>query len=630
MCGVAGVVGFREASPDHLDGIGRILTACLAHRGPDAMEWWTDVPAGLVLAHTRLAVVDLSVAGAQPMISACGRWVIAYNGEIYNSREVARDLPGIGWRGHSDTEVLLEACAAWGVEKAVQRFIGMFAFALWDRIHRRLYLGRDRLGIKPLYYGSRDGVFAFASELKAMTGLFRLGAADIDQQAVDSYLQLSYVPAPLSIFRGVRKLLPGHILQVDETGQQDSCFWDIWQVAQSGLTKRQQLPEADVEASLHELLYDAVGRRMIADVPLGSLLSGGVDSSLVTALMQAQSGRPVKTFSIGFQEESYNEAGYAKAVAAHLGTDHTEMIVTSADAFSTVPELASIFDEPFADSSQIPTLLVSRLARQSVTVALSGDGGDEVFAGYTRYPQVAAQYRRLSHIPAPLRGFAAAAARKMLHSLPNVALAGFSGSPQYLRTRMSKALAFYGESSLEAAYQRSLQQWPSTHPDFFRETNGHFDARWDDISRMRYLDMRGYLPDDILVKLDRASMAVALEARVPLLDHRVVEAGWSLGGAMLTNGRQGKVILRSILERYVPAHLIERPKMGFGIPLDDWLRGPLRSWADDLLTVDSLRHGLFPASPVSAAWREHKAHRGNWGYRLWTVLMLQAWLRRWC
>lgn len=638
MCGLAGFCDAEGGDLSFLRSRGLGMAAALAHRGPDAGAVWVDPEAGAVLAHRRLSVVDLSPAGAQPMVSACGRWVIAYNGEIYNAAEVARDLPGIAWRGHSDTEILLEACAAWGVREALPRFIGMFAFALWDRAERRLVLVRDRMGVKPLYYTRQGGLVLFGSELKALRAHPGF-QAEIDPVAVRRFLEFSYIPGPLSIYRGVFKLPPGHMLEVDGQGERLSCWWNLLDHARAGQEALDARSTDELADALEILLKDAVGRRMLADVPLGAFLSGGIDSSTVVALMQAQATRPVRTFSIGLAEKNFNEADHARAVARHLGTDHTELVISPAEARDAIPCLDEIYDEPFADSSQIPTLLVSRLARAEVTVALSGDGGDELFAGYTRHLGIERLWRTAGRVPMPLRrglatlaqGPSPAAWDRLLSVLPG------RFKPAFVGDKIHKAAALLEETSPQGMYRRIVSQWPEPScvspepvPRLLWSDPTLDGALPDALARLRYIDMMTYLPEDILAKVDRASMAVSLEARVPLLDHRVVEFAWRLPRRALVQHGTGKHILRRILHRYVPPALVERPKMGFGVPIGAWLRGPLRDWAEDLLSLPSLRDcGLLDPAPVRLAWQEHLSGTRNWQYRLWTVLMLQAWARRW-
>lgn len=641
MCGIAGFLTWRGTPADLLQRQVKAMTDAIAYRGPDADTNWVDAGAGLALGHRRLAIVDLTPTGAQPMLSANERFVICYNGEIFNAAEVARDLPGINFRGTSDTEVLLEACVAWGVEKAVSRFIGMFAFALWDRKERRIWLVRDRLGIKPVYWTkqttSQGSALLFGSELKALTA-YPHWQPKLDRAALAGYLRHGYVPAPRSIYEGVQKLPPGHILQVDADGTETlTCFWNLRQIARDGVRHRDTRPETEQLESLHELLKDAVKRRMIADVPLGAFLSGGIDSSTVVALMQAQSTQAVKTFSIGFQDEAFNEADHARAVAKHLGTDHTELVIDPAHARAVIPDLPFMYDEPFSDSSQIPTFLVSKLAREKVTVSLSGDGGDEIFAGYVRYLGIDRLWNGVGSVPAGLRR-AASGAIQLLS--PDAWDAVFSPvparhKPKFLGDKIHKGAAILAESDADAMYAALVSQWDSealVNGGLTRPAN---DATLRDdlpetIARLRYRDMTTYLPDDILTKVDRASMAVALEARVPLLDHRVVEYAWTLPPDRLLQGNQGKKLLRQVLYKYVPREMVERPKTGFGMPVGDWLRGPLRDWAEDLLADTKLRQdGLIDPTPVRLRWQEHLSGKRNWQHSLWTVLMFQAWRARW-
>lgn len=645
MCGLT---GFLDATlPDLETGRARVsgMTATLSHRGPDAGDIWLDEAAGIALGHRRLSIVDLTEAGAQPMHSACGRYVIAYNGEIYNAGEIRERLgtagAGRAFRGHSDTEVLLEACARWGVAEAVSQTIGMFAFALWDREARTLWLVRDRLGIKPLYWSACSGRILFGSELKALRA-HPACPSRIDRQAVAAYLRFNYVPAPLTIYEGVNKLEPGTILELRQgTPPRAHKYWSLRDVAAQGLGEPWTGSDADAQAHLEELLSDAVRRRMIADVPLGAFLSGGIDSSLVAALMQAQSTNQVRTFSIGFHEQAFNEATHAKAVATHLGTDHTEHYVSPAEAESVIPMLPGMYDEPFGDASQIPTYLVSRMTRRHVTVALSGDGGDELFCGYRRYFDALAM-SRVARVPLHLRR-AAAAGIRMLPPAAWDALLG--AAPSGVRARLSGHRLHRAASALgldrDGTYRLMMSHWDmaaemlggiseaasEAFSPNLRETAPDFR------DRMQLIDMMTYLPDDILTKVDRASMSVSLEARVPLIDHRVVELSWRLPRHLKVKpgpgvGEQGKWILRRILARHVPEHLFDRPKMGFGIPIGDWISGPLRDWAEDLLSERALSDGgLLDPAPVRARWQAHLQGRQNWEYPLWTILQFQAWRR---
>jgi asparagine synthase (glutamine-hydrolysing) len=644
MCGIAGMVDWRAAtSADALRSIAEAMIETVRHRGPDAGDVWVEAEGGVALGQRRLAIIDLSPGGAQPMHSADRRFVITFNGEIYNYRDIRCELQAAGhsMRSDSDTEVLLEACALWGVEAAIERAIGMFAFALWDRKTRSLTLARDRLGIKPLYYAATPERILFASQLKA----FRPAPhwkPTIDEDAVVGYLRHAYIAQPRTIYREAEKLAPGHILTL-RAGSTPSpkCFWDLRGIAAAGQRRNDPVPDPREAADrLDALLRDSVKLRMIADVPLGAFLSGGIDSSTVVALMQAQSTRSVKTFSIGFHESGYDEAQCAKQVAAHLGTDHTEFYVEPRHALDVIPHLADWFDEPFADPSQIPTYLVSELTRKHVTVALSGDGGDELFAGYNRYVWAERLARAVNLVPRPLRGASAAALRALAPQTWN-RLFGFvpaAWRPALPGDKLHKITTLLDNPQPDAIYRRLVSQWerPEDVAAAGREPRG---PMWDPtiahdfpdlVPRMQLLDMITYLPDDILTKVDRATMAVGLEGRVPLLDHRVVAYSWSLPLEFKLRGGRSKWLLRQVLDRYVPRSLIDRPKMGFGVPIDAWLRGPLREWAESLLAPARLASdGFVRVEPVRRAWREHLEGSRNWQYPLWTVLMLQAWRARW-
>ena len=644
MCGIAGMVDWRAAtSADVLRSIAEAMIETVRHRGPDAGDVWVEAEGGVALGQRRLAIIDLSPGGAQPMHSADRRFVITFNGEIYNYRDIRRELQAAGhsMRSDSDTEVLLEACALWGVEAAIERAIGMFAFALCDRKTRSLTLARDRLGIKPLYYAATPERILFASQLKA----FRPAPhwkPTIDEDAVVGYLRHAYIAQPRTIYREAEKLAPGHILTLREgSTSSPKCFWDLRGIAVAGQRRNDPVPDPREAADrLDALLRDSVKLRMIADVPLGAFLSGGIDSSTVVALMQAQSTRAVKTFSIGFHESGYDEAQCAKQVAAHLGTDHTEFYVEPRHALDVIPHLADWFDEPFADPSQIPTYLVSELTRKHVTVALSGDGGDELFAGYNRYVWAERLASAVNLVPRPLRGASAAALRALAPQTWN-RLFGFvpaAWRPALPGDKLHKITTLLDNPQPDAIYRRLVSQWerPEEVAAAGREPRG---PMWDPtiardfhdlVPRMQFLDMITYLPDDILTKVDRATMAVGLEGRVPLLDHRVVAYSWSLPLEFKLRGGRSKWLLRQVLDRYVPRSLIDRPKMGFGVPIDAWLRGPLREWAESLLAPARLASdGFVRVEPVRRAWREHLEGSRNWQYPLWTVLMLQAWRARW-
>jgi asparagine synthase (glutamine-hydrolysing) len=642
MCGIAGLWTRGEAEPRRLHASTKAMTDTLAHRGPDASGVWTDAAAGVGLGHRRLSILDLSPTGAQPMASPSGRFVVTYNGEIFNSPDLRRELEAAGarFRGTSDTEVMLAAFDLWGFEPGLQRLVGLFAFALWDRQQRELILVRDRLGKKPLFWSRQGGTILFGSELKALA-IHPEFRRDLDRAALAAYLRYAYVPAPMTIFSGVEKVPPGAFVRLSANGRVErKTYWDLRAVAAAGLSHPRRGAAAAIEEEAHALLRDAVGQRMLSDVPLGAFLSGGIDSSLVVALMQAQSSRPVRTFSIGYAEASYDESGYARAVAKHLGTDHTEMIVTAADALAVVPKLADWYDEPFSDSSQIPTHLVSALARRKVTVALSGDGGDEIAAGYVRHYAVARWWPLLQGVPLGLRRAAGALMRAVPVAAWDAAaaLVPASARPSHPGDKAHKFTALLDAERVDDVYRALVTQWaapgrllPGVHEPHYLIDDRSLDGEMPGIvGRLQYLDMATYLPDDILCKVDRASMAVALEVRCPLLDHRVVEFFWTLPRDLLAGQSRGKLMLRSLLQRYVPPSLFERQKMGFGLPIGPWLRGPLRDWAEDLIGEERLRReGIFAAAPIREAWRQHVGGRHNHQYRLWNILMFQAWYQRW-
>ena len=645
MCGIAGFIGGTPSSSVQASGTLAAMAAALAHRGPDHRGFWLDPESRIGLAHNRLSIVDVSPAGNQPMASPGGRYVIVFNGEIYNHRELRECLDkqagGFDWNGHSDTETLLAGIETWGVRAALERCSGMFAFALWDRHRRHLLLARDRLGEKPLYYGRQHAgaPFLFGSELKALRGHPQF-AAEIDREALALYLRSGYVPGPRSIYRGISKLPPGCILTLSEgaTEQRVEEYWSATRVAEAGAGDRFEGSPEECVTELERLLARAVGQQMIADVPLGAFLSGGIDSSTVAALMQSQSSAPVKTFSIGFREERYDEARHARAVARHLGTDHTELYVTPSEAMAVLPRLPAIYDEPFADSSQIPTHLVSELARRHVKVALSGDGGDELFGGYDRYGLTTALWRRLSAVPRPARRIAAGALERLPRSVLRGALAAaspflpeLSGIAQPGDKIQQRSALLASRSALDL-YRGLLSLWPD--PSSVAVGASHRRGAATEppeglgmLEQMMALDTITYLPDDILVKLDRASMAVSLETRVPLLDHRVVEFAWRTPVDYKVRDGKTKWLLRQLLSKYVPARLIDRPKMGFGVPIGEWLRGSLRPWAEELLDERRLREeGYLRPRPIRRAWQAHLDGSAGGEHRLWTVLMFQSWL----
>jgi asparagine synthase (glutamine-hydrolysing) len=643
MCGLAGFFDLTASlARTDAERTARRMADAVTPRGPDDGQVWADTDAGIALGFRRLAIRDLTPAGRQPMASADGRYAIVFNGEVYNADDLRPELSGRGltFRGRSDTEVILEACAAWGAEQAVTRFIGMFAIALWDRETRTLTLMRDRLGIKPLYYGRFGDVWLFGSQPRSLAE-HPAWRAGLDRDSLAAYLRYGYVPAPRSIFRNLHQLPPGHMVVIDAAGRvSESCYWNIQDIAAAGVANPLDLTDAEAADRLDTLLRDAVRRRMLADVPLGAFLSGGIDSSLVVALMQAQSERPVKTYSIGFHEARYNEAEHARRVAAHLGTEHHELYVEPGHALEVIPDIPEWYDEPFADSSQIPTFLVSELTRRHVTVALSGDGGDELFAGYNRYARARELLGQVQGLPDGLRRGLAAG----LRAVPTDWYAGLgrlltAGRRGHLLGDRAERMARLLDPATELKLYRDLvAQWPdpaalvpgSTEPEspIWRvETHAALADRTD---RMQLVDMLTYLPDDILTKVDRASMAVSLEVRVPILDHRVLELAWRLPQRFKVRDGETKWLLRQLLYRYVPRTLIERPKMGFGVPVDEWLRGPLRDWAEDLLSEHALAEdGLLDPKPIRALWAEHLTCGMDWQYRLWVILMFQAWRRRW-
>jgi asparagine synthase (glutamine-hydrolysing) len=638
MCGIAGFFDARPAARATREAVVAAMTEALRHRGPDDGGLWVDADAGIALGSRRLAIIDVSTAGHQPMVSADGRYVIAYNGEIYNHAELASRLraQGVALRGHSDTEILLEGVARWGLAAALAECEGMFAFALWDRETRELTLARDRLGIKPVYWARMGGVFVFGSELKALAR-HPAWSPEIDPGALAEFLRLGYVPAPLSIYRGAHKLAPGMLLTLAGGEVRQARYWDLPALAAAGRRHPLAGGESEVLSDLEKVLRRSVRNEMVSDVPLGAFLSGGIDSSLVTALMQAESGRPVKTFTIGFSAEGYDEARHAKQVAAHLGTEHTELYVEERDARDVIPLLPTCYDEPFADSSQIPTQIVSRLARRHVTVALSGDGGDELFAGYTRYAWGGKARRILAAVPWPLRRSAA----ELVGALSADALRGLARlTPARLRIsrpeeKAAKLASLLRQGDADATYRHLVSLWPEAETLVPAAAQGRAAQPYpglaedfpDFIERMMLLDALTYLPDDLLTKVDRASMSVSLEVRVPLLNHRVVEFAWRMPLTMKLRRGTGKWALRQILYRHVPRALVERPKQGFAVPLAAWLRGPLKGWADDLLARDALRRsGLLDPAPIAARWREHRVGEQDWSAGLWAVLMFQSWL----
>jgi asparagine synthase (glutamine-hydrolysing) len=641
MCGIVGFVTPRNVVTSEII---TEMASALAHRGPDDSGYWLDQETGIALGHRRLSIVDLSPSGHQPMLSRSGRYVVAYNGEVYNFQEIRADLNSracsarIPWRGHSDTEVMLEAVEAWGFDEALKKFAGMFAFALWDREQRLLHLVRDRLGEKPLYYGEVAGSFVFASELKALR-MFPGAQFEVDRNALAGLLQFQYIPAPACIYRGIRKLEPGATLSVRVAqGRFDlgasRRYWSIdTGEPREGPTAR----EGPLVEELHSLLRDAVKRQLVSDVPLGAFLSGGIDSSTIVALMQAQSDRPVRTFTIGFHEREFNEAQHAQAVARHLGTDHTEFYVTPKETAAVIPRLPEIYDEPFADSSQIPTFLVSRLTRGHVTVSLSGDGGDELFGGYPRYLYGDVLWRRIGRFPRWSRR-AGATLIRVLSAKSWDRILGYVAPPSLRTTvtghRLHRLAEVLKSRRFADLYVRMVSLWRPVDSIVLGAgaeaagTNSLEPADGESaLNQMRRFDLEQYLPDDLLVKVDRASMSVGLESRAPMLDHRLVEFAWKLPQRFLMRNGQGKWILRQVLDRYVPRALVERPKSGFGAPIPQWLRFELREWAEHLLDENTIRaQGFLDPAPVRRMWDEHLSGQHDRNAWLWSVLMFQAWL----
>lgn len=648
MCGLTGFLLADQRQYGQRDAIVRKMASTLSHRGPDDSGVWIDDR--VALAHRRLSILDLSPAGHQPMRSSSGRYVIVFNGEIYNHLELRKELEASdyvsGWHGHSDTETLLAAISAWGLVSALKKCVGMFAFALWDTHAHELVLARDRLGEKPLYYGWQGDVFLFGSELKALRASPWF-EGKIDRNALTLFLRHNYIPAPYSIYEGVSKLLPGTYLALREGRREPSItpYWSAADVAKHGMDAPFDGTDNEAIEELDRLLKRSVAGQMVADVPLGAFLSGGIDSSAVVALMQVQSSRPIKTFTIGFPEIGYNEAGYAKAIAEHLGTEHSELYVSPQDAMEVIPRLPTIYDEPFADSSQIPTHLVAALTRRHVTVALSGDGGDELFGGYNRYFLAMRIWRALERLP----GFARTAFARLLTAFKPSAwdrlFQTFAVAvPARLRyanagDRLHKLAEFLPVKDVGEVYFDLVSHWKRPeevvlcgHEPPTALTQPSRRPQFSDFEQcMMYLDLVTYLPDDILAKVDRASMSVSLEARVPMLDHRVVEFAWTLPLSMKIRAGEGKWLLRQVLYNYVPRELIERPKMGFGVPIDTWLRGPLREWAEDLLSEERLKNdGFFNPGPIRTKWFEHVSGKRNWQYYLWDILMFQAWFSATC
>jgi asparagine synthase (glutamine-hydrolysing) len=649
MCGIAGFLdpaGGRP--PDALAAIADRMAETLIHRGPDDRGNFVDAEAGLGFGFRRLSILDLSPTGHQPMATPDGRHVIVFNGELYNYRDIRTQLEneGVGgWRGRSDTEVMLAALTRWGAERALKAFNGMFAFALWDRRERILTLGRDRLGEKPLFYGRAGGAFLFGSELKALMA-HPAWDGQVDRGALALYLRLDYVPGPYSIFRGIHKLPPGHFLtlKADQVGAgrvpAPTAYWSAAAVARAAAADPFRGDAVEAEARLDALLREAVALRLEADVPVGSFLSSGIDSSSVTAAMQAVSSQPVATFTIGFHDPKYDEAPAAAAIARHLGTRHTELYVDDANALALVGDLPRLYDEPFADFSQLPTLLLARLTRQHVTVGLSGDGGDELFGGYTRYRRLTEDWPRVAAMPAALRAGVGRLAEAVPVDALNLQLGrrlAFGGRPGRPGDRLSRRLKGWGAATPVDLYRNYVSRWRGVDrlvpgapvlPTVFDDPS--VAAMPTPAESAMLLDALGYLPDDLLVKIDRATMASGLEARAPLLDPAIAAFAWSLPLDLKLRDGGGKWLLRRVLKRYLPEALTDRPKRGFDPPLGAWLRGELRDWAEDLLEPGALAaDGLIDPRPVRERWAEHLAGHRDWRHELWSVLSFAAWRRHW-
>jgi asparagine synthase (glutamine-hydrolysing) len=649
MCGINGF--YTQSSFRYNDVIVKMNSA-ISHRGPDSNSFWLEKKSGIVLGHQRLSIIDLSSAGNQPMKSSSGRYILTYNGEVYNNLEIRKELeeitPGIKWRGNSDTETLLQAIDFWGIETSLQKIQGMFAFGLWDQKTRCLILARDRIGEKPLYYGwqgrGKEKTFIFSSELKAIK-VHPDFNRNINRDAIALQLRHGYIPAPYSIYKDIYKLQPGNYLKLKERDLKrnllpdSKSYWSLTENVLLGNNNQLKLNEYDIQQDLEKFLLSSVKKQMASDVPLGAFLSGGIDSSTIVAMMQAQSNNPVKTFTIGFNEDDYSEAQYAKKIAKHLGTDHTELYVSSKEAMDVIPKLPIIYDEPFSDSSQIPTFLVSQLAKKHVTVALSGDGGDELFCGYNRYIISEKFWNIFNLIPQVFRKILASGFQSISSQNWTKASKLLPGLNKYSNfgDKIHKGANVLKAQTLHELYYLLCSHWqnpaeivinskePSTFLTKFKPELKGLNRQ----EQMMALDFITYLPDDILVKVDRAAMASSLETRIPFLDHKLIEYVWKISHTHKFKKGQGKWILKKILSKYVPNNLTERPKMGFGIPIDSWLRGPLRDWAENLLDQTRLQQeGYFEKKLIREKWKEHLLGKRNWQYDLWNILMFQAWLEK--
>lgn len=647
MCGIAGFFGGKFHDTNHANSIAMAMATSIAHRGPNDSGVWVDVEDEIAMSHRRLSILDLSPAGSQPMKSNSGNFVIIFNGEIYNHMDLRREIGEFNWSGHSDTETLLAAIEKWGLKTALKKSVGMFAFALWDRRGKELTLARDRIGEKPLFYGQQGGSFLFASELKALS-LHPEFEGGVDRRSLDFLLRYGYIPSPYSIHRNIHKLPPGTFLKIKRGIPNGNlpipeAYWSLSEIIASGGASRFEGTEKEAIQELESLLRRAVHGQMQADVPHGAFLSGGIDSSTIVALMQAQSGKRVKTFTIGFGEKKYNEAEHAKAVAKYLGTEHTELYVDHRRAREIIPELPKMFDEPLGDASAIPMFFLSQLTRKHVTISLSGDGGDELFGGYSRYVRESDFWKKLSLLPLPLRKISKATAWKAVKCLRSLKenrkspenTKNIFRSVDNLINRTRALAACVGASDFHAFYGSRLAQWSVDEGVVEGVAIGQVEISDDSLGnlsmeeRMMFYDAKTFLPDSVLCKVDRAAMAVGLESRAPFLDHRVVEFAAKLPLGMKIRGGCGKWIVREILHRHVPAPLVERPKMGFGVPVGTWLRGPLRDWGEWLLDENRLRNqGYFRSSLIRERWCQHLRGLGDWQNSLWSVLMFQSWLEQ--
>lgn len=642
MCGIVGII---SNDPSKKINIINTMTDCLAHRGPDDSGSWGEE--NISLGHTRLAIVDLSSAGSQPMISHCGRFVLVFNGEIYNSIEIKNKLNNlninIDWKGHSDTEIFLSSIQHFGLHKTLKLSRGMFAFGLWDRKEKQLYLVRDRIGEKPIYYGVLDNVLVFASELKALRSM-PFGSFEINAHALSLMIRHGYVPAPHSIYKNIFKLLPGKIIKFSSAnfeGEQET-WWNIADTKKEISKNRIDISDIEAIGSLDKNLRLSIKEQMIADVKVGSMLSGGIDSTLITAIMQQENSNPINTFTIGFNNSDYDEAKYAKYISKHLGTNHTELYINAKDARNVIPMLPNIYDEPFSDSSQIPTFLVSKMTRENVTVSLSGDGGDELFGGYNRYLWLTSIWKNLGWMPIHLRKLIAS----IILSLPPNQVNNFFKMFNYFIPEKLR-LNNYGEkfhkfgdiinfTSQESLYINTVSQWHGMLPII----SDSLKYNTIDISKfkldknlfaeeMMQNDIKNYLPDDILVKVDRAAMSNSLETRLPFLDKRVIDFSLKIPFNMKIRNGESKWLLKQVLYKSVPKSLVDRPKQGFAIPIGDWLRGPLRDWAENLLSKDNLElDGILDSVQIREVWNKH-LHGRNMQYALWNILMYQSWRLRW-